>query len=102
MRARTFLVSIVAAVLVGTLANVAWADGKGGGCWYPRPIAPAYHGWYGHPYYYPPYRYYCAPRPVYLPPPGLVYVPTPGAVYGGGYIGSGIWLPGLSLSVSFH
>jgi hypothetical protein len=108
MKARTFLVSIVAAVLVVTLANVSWADGRARG-WYPRPAAPAYHGWYGHPYHHPGYRYYYGPRPVYLPPPGVVYVPAPGAVYapvvgpgyGGGYLGSGIWLPGLSVSLSF-
>jgi len=74
MRARTFLVGIVAAVLVVTLANVSWADWGGRG-WYPPPAAPAPYGWYGHPYYHPGYRYYCAPRPVYLPPPGVVYVP---------------------------
>jgi hypothetical protein len=111
MRARTFFVGVLAAGLVVTLANVSWADGRGRG-WYPRPAAPAHHGWYGHPYYHPGHRYYYAPRRVYLPPPGVVYVPAPGAVYapvlgpvyGGGYISSGlgIWLPGLSFSVSFH
>jgi hypothetical protein len=107
MRARTFLLGLVAAVLVVTLATVSWADGRGRG-WYPRRAAPAYHGWYGHPYYHPGHRYYYAPRPVYLPPPGVVYVPAPGAVYapvpgpvyGGGYISSGISVPGLSFSFS--
>lgn len=111
MRARRFLVGIVAAVLVMTLAHVSWADGRGRGL-YPRPIAPAHYWWYGHPYYHPGYRYYHAPRPVYLPPPGVVYVPAPGAVYapvpgpvyGGGYMGSGIGisLPGVGFSFSFH
>jgi hypothetical protein len=111
MRARTFLVGIVAAVLVVTLANVSWADWGGRG-WYPPPAAPAPYGWYGHPYYHPGYRYYCAPRPVYMPPPRVVYVPAPavvyapvpGPVYGGGYMGSGIGisLPGLGFSFSFH
>jgi hypothetical protein len=100
MKARTLLVSIVAAVLVVTLATVSWADGRGRG-WYPRPAAPVHYGWHGHPYYYHGYRYYYAPRPVYLPPPAVVYAPVPAPVYGGGYLGSGIWLPGLSFSVSF-
>jgi hypothetical protein len=108
MRGRTFVVAIVAAVLLVTLANVSWADGRGRG-WYQRPAAPAHHGWYGHPYYYHGYRYYYVPRLVYLPPPGVVYAPAPGAMYapvpapayGGGYLSSGIWLPGLSFSVSF-
>jgi hypothetical protein len=39
MRARSFLVGIVAAVLVMTLANVSWADGRGRG-WHPAPPAP--------------------------------------------------------------
>jgi hypothetical protein len=109
MRARTFLVGIVAAVLVVTLANVSWADGRGRG-WYPRPAAPAHYGWYGH--YHPGYSYYYAPRPVYVPPPGVVYVPAPGAAYapvrgpayGGGFIstGIGIALPGVRLSLSFR
>jgi hypothetical protein len=110
MRARTFLIGMVAAVLVVTLANVTWADGRRG--WYPRPVAPAHYGWYGHPYYHPGYRYYYAPRPLYVPPPRVVYVPAPGAayapvpgpVYGGGYISSGIGisLPGVGFSFSFH
>jgi hypothetical protein len=109
MRAQTFLVGIVAVVLVMTLANVSWAD-WGGGRWYPPPAARAPYGWYGH--YHPGYRYYYAPRPVYLPPPGVVYVPAPGAVYapvpgpayGGGYMGSGIGisLPGVGFFFSFH
>jgi len=112
MRARSFFVGIVAAVVVVTLAHVSWADGGGGG-WYPRPGAPAPYGWYGHPSYHPGYRYYYAPRPVYvLPPPRVVYVPAPrvvyapvpGPVYGGGYMGSGIGIsiPGLAFSFSFH
>ncbi len=111
MKARTLLVSIVAAVVVVTLANISWADGRGRG-WHPRQAAPAYHGWYGHPYYYHGYRYYYAPRLVYLPPPGgvyvpapsVVYAPVPGPVYGGGYMGSGIGIsvPGVGLSFSFH
>jgi hypothetical protein len=111
MRARTFLVGMVAAVLVMALANVSRADGRQWG-WYPRPLARAPYGWYGHPYYHPGYRYYYAPRRAYLPPPGVVYVPPPGAVYapvprpayGGGYPGSGIGisLPGLAFSFSFH
>ena len=107
MRTRTFLVGIVAVMLVVTLANVSWADGRGRG-WYPRPVAPAHYGWHGHPYHYPGYRHYYAPRPVYVPGPRAVYVPAPrvvyapvpGPVYGGGYISSGIWLPGLSFSFS--
>lgn len=111
MRSRMLLIGIVAAVLVVTLAGVSWADGRARG-WYPRPAAPAHHGWYGHPYYYHGYRYYYAPRPVYLPPPGVAYVPAagvvyapvPGPVYGGGYMSSGIgiWLPGVGFSFSFH
>jgi hypothetical protein len=111
MKARTVFVGIVAVVLVMTLANVSWADWGGGG-WYPPPAPRAPYGWHGHPYYHPGYRYYWAPRPVYLPPPGVVYVPAPGVVYapvpgpvyGGGYMGSGIgmWLPGLAFSFSFH
>jgi hypothetical protein len=108
MKARRFFVGIVAAVLVVTLANVSWADGRERG-WYPRPPAPAYSRWYGHHYYHPGYRYYYAPRPVYLTPPGVVYVPAagiayapvPGPVYGGGYISSGVSLPGVSFSFSF-
>jgi hypothetical protein len=68
MRARTFLVGIVAAVLVVTLANAAWAD-RGGRGSYPPPAAPAAYRWYGHPYHHPGYRYYYAPRPAYMPPP---------------------------------
>jgi hypothetical protein len=111
MRARTFIVAILAVVLVVALANVSWADGRERG-WHARPVAPAHYGWYGHPYHYAGYRYYYAPRPVYLPPPGAVYVPAPGGVYapvpgpvyGRGYISSGIGvsLPGLSFSFSFH
>jgi hypothetical protein len=108
MRARTFLVGIAVAVLVVILASVSWADWRGRG-WYPPPPARVHHGWYGHPSYQPVYRHYCAPRPVYLPPPGVVvyvpgpravYAPVPGPVYGGGYGGSGIWVPGLSFSFS--
>jgi hypothetical protein len=110
MRATTFLVGIVAVVLVVTLASVSWADGRRG--WYPRPVARAPYGWHGHSYYHPGYRYYYAPRPVYVPPPGVVYVPAPGflyapvpgPVYGGGYMGSGIgiWLPGVGFSFHGH
>ena len=111
MTARTFLVTIVAALLVVTLVNVSWADGRERG-WYPRAVARAPHGWYGHPYYHPGYRYYYAPRPVYAPPPRVVYVPAPavvyapvpGPVYGGGYMGSGIGIspPIVGFSFSFH
>jgi hypothetical protein len=111
MRARTVFVGIAAAVLVVAVANVSWADGRELG-WYPRPVAPAHYGWYGHRYYYPGYRYYCAPRPMYVPRPRLVYVPAPAAVYApvpgpvyrGGYVGGGIGIsvPGVGFSVSFH
>ena len=111
MRARTVFVSIVAVVLVMTMANVSWADWGGRG-WYPPSAAPAPYGWYGHPYYHPGYRYYCAPRPVYAPPPRVVYVPAPavvyapvpGPVYGGNYMGSGIGIspPGVGFSFSFR
>jgi hypothetical protein len=107
MRARTFLVGMVAAVLVATLTNVSWADGRGKG-WHAGPAARVHHGWHGHPYRYHGYGHYHAPRPVYLAPPAVVYIPAPGPVYapvsgpvyGGGYISSGIWVPGLSLSFS--
>ncbi len=99
MRARTFFVGIVAVMLVVTLANVSWADGRGRG-WYPRPVAPSYYGWHGHPYPHPGYRYHYAPRPVYVPGPGAVYAPVAGPGYGGGYISGGISQPGLSFSFS--
>jgi hypothetical protein len=111
MRARSFFVGIIAAVLVMTLANVSWADGRGRG-WYPPPHAPAHYGWSGRPYYHPVYRYSYAPSAVYLSPPGVVYVPAPGVVYapvpgpayGGGFIGTGIGisLPGVGFSLAFH
>ena len=92
MRARTVFVSIVAAVLVMTMANVSWADWGGRG-WYPPPAAPAPYGWYGHPYYHHGYRYYCAPRAVYVPPPRVVYVPAPAVVYSPWVAGSGYRYP---------
>jgi hypothetical protein len=109
MKTRTFLVAIVAVVLVVALANVSWADGRGRG-WHSRPVAPSYHGWYGHPYRHPGYRYYYGPGPVYVPVPGAVYVPAPGVVYapvpgpvyGGGYMGAAIAQPGWSLSWSVN
>jgi hypothetical protein len=112
MKARSFFVGIVAAVLVMTLANVSWADWGRRGWYSPPPAPPAPHGWYGHPYYHPGYRPYYALRPLYPPPPGAVYVsapravyaPVPGPGYGGGFIstGIGISLPGVGFSLSFH
>jgi hypothetical protein len=62
------------------------------------------------PYWHSGCRHHYAPRPVYLPPPGVVYVaargavhaPVPGPVYGGGFIGTGISLPGVGFSFSFR
>jgi hypothetical protein len=90
MRARNFLVGIVAVVLVFALANACWADGrKTPG--YPWRAAPPGHGWYKHPYQHArceythryPYRE-VVHRYYYVPAPRPVYVPVP--VYGGGYI----------------
>jgi hypothetical protein len=119
MKTRTFLVAIVAVVLVAAMANVSWADGRGRG-WPARGIAPSYHrwdghgyphhAWYEHSYRHPGYRYYYAPsavyvpvpRAVYVPAPGVLYAPVPEPVYGGGYIGAAIAQPGWSISWSVN
>jgi hypothetical protein len=109
MSTRTFLVGILAIVLVVAVASVTWADGRERD-WGPAPAASPHHGWYGRPCHHPGYRHCYAPRPVYVPVPGAIYVPAPavvyasvpGAVYGGGYIGGAIAQPGWSFSWSMN
>lgn len=118
MRARSFLVGILAVALVVAMVSGSWADG-----WkkarYPGQPTPSHHGWYkqpyrghgypgarhgyGHPYPYPyreeVHRYY------YVPVPQAVYVPVPAypvPVYNGNYIGGGIAQPGWAFSWSVN
>jgi len=98
MRARHFLVGIVAVGLVLALANASWADGKKtpGHSWR---AAPPRHGWYKHPHQHArceyPYRHSYREevhRYYYVRAPQPVYVPVP--VYGGGYISGAVSQPG--------
>ena len=104
MRARNFLVGVVAVVLVFALANACWADGRKTAGY--RAVPPG-HGWYKHPCQHArceythryPYRE-VVHRYYYVPAPGPVYVPAP--VYGGGYISGAVSQSGWGFSWSVN
>lgn len=111
MRARGFLVGILAVVLVVAMASGSWADGRQKAR-YPGQPTPSHHGWYKQPYrgqgYPVAYHGYGRPYPYpyreevhryyYVPVPQAVHVP----VYNGNYISGGIAQPGWAFSWSLN